>query len=70
MTLRRLAVAAGMYVRFGSTGAQYAPEVDVAGRLRRHGPTPDGDAVGLWLRNGTACVWAGARLAGRLLRPH
>ena len=68
-TLRRLAVARGMYVRFGSTGAQYHPEIDVAGRLARH-RGPDGTApAALLLRNGAAYLASRARLAARLLRP-
>ena len=48
-TLRRLAALEGIFTTFGSTGAFYTPEVDVAGELasRRH-PLPGRSAM--WLR--------------------
>jgi uncharacterized Fe-S cluster-containing radical SAM superfamily protein len=66
-TLRALASRAGMYTTFGATGAQFRPEIDVAGRLDGAAPTGMTRAE-MWLRDRLGYARNQVRLAVRMLR--
>ena len=65
--LKRLGTESGLYTTFGSTGANFTPEVDVAGRLRNAG---DKWTAAIRLRFAARLAWARSRwcLAVRRLR--
>ena len=67
-TLRRLAVPRGMCVTFGSTGARYTPEVDVAAMVVDEPSPGPRDRVTFWLKDRLAHATTLARLGARLLR--
>ena len=67
-SLRRRATARGIDVTFGSTGAQYTPEVDVAGRLRGDPALRGLRRTQMWARRHLAHLATQARIVARMLR--
>jgi organic radical activating enzyme len=67
-TLRRRATAAGMHVTFGSTGAQYTPEIDAAAKVNDDRAPGRLHRAELWVKDRFAYFMTQVRIVVRILR--